>query len=274
MEAEARCQAHIAPFSEISLSRTHGLCMGAHSACESETTVQKFSSMTAETIRPGQVILWVTFHSHFSSIFLPYPFLSPHSLLFYFSPFPIKCFLLPDKDALGTKNLPQLETLCPQSILRTSTIQSQRDLLPSWHPREAGGPCERLDRRYIHRLTVGRMLGGIFVSLEPLHSMCTIARWRMDPTDLRARCHIYMIPPCPFKDHEDQNSPDTLRAAGNHTRDFIWFHSITASTCFSEYWHAIFYACFPFLVFVYLLARKSMYALYSYTSWIWENWGN
>lgn len=134
--------------------------------------------------------------------------------------------------------------------------------------------CERLDRRYIHRLTVGKMFGSIFVSLEPLHSMCIIARWRMDPTDLRGRCHIYTIPPCPFKDHEDQNSPDTLRAAGNHTRDFIWFHSITASTCFSEYWHAIFHACFPFLVFVYLLARKSMYALYSYTSWIWENWGN
>ena len=201
------------------------------------------------------------------------PFSLSPSLLFYFSPFPTKCFLLPDKDALGTKNLPQLETLCPQSILVTSTIQSLRDLLPSWHPREVGGPCERLDRRYIHRLTV-KMLGSIFVSPEPLHSMCIIVRWRRDPTDLRGRCHIYMIPPCPFKDREDQNSPDTLRAAGNHTRDFIWFHSITASTCFSEYWHAIFHACFPFLVFVYLLARKSMYALYSYTSWIWENWGN
>lgn len=80
--------AHIVPFSEISLSRTHGLCMGAHSTCESETTVRKFSSMTAENIRPGQVLLWVTFPSHFSSIFLPYPFLSPHlySSTFLLSP--------------------------------------------------------------------------------------------------------------------------------------------------------------------------------------------
>lgn len=103
----------------ISLSRTHGLCTGAHRTRESETTVQKFSSMTAENIRPGQVLLWVTFHSHFSSIFLPYPFPSPH---LYSS-----TFLLSPSNA---------------SSFQTKMLWGQR-ISPSWRlsvPRASCGP--------------------------------------------------------------------------------------------------------------------------------------
>lgn len=88
----------------------------------------------------------------------------------------------------------------------------------------------------------------------------------MDSIDLRRRYHNYTIPPRPSKDHEDRTSADAPRQLIiTHVTSAGLVQLLQSLGC-SEYRQAIFHACFPFLVFVYLLARKSMYALSSCTS--------
>lgn len=65
-----------------------------------------------------------------------------------------------------------------------------------------------------------------------------------------------MIPPGPFKDCEHQRSPVPLRTASNHTRDFIWFHSITASTLSLRVLTCNFPRLFPFLGLCLLIGWK------------------
>ena len=65
-----------------------------------------------------------------------------------------------------------------------------------------------------------------------------------------------MIPPGPFKDCEHQRSPVPLRTASNHTCDFIWFHSITASTLFLWVLTCNFPCLFPFLGLCLLIGWK------------------